>query len=90
MRTEHMKTRRAAEAMAARMGLYVHAGVYAAVVAILALVNVLSAPDELWVHWVALGWGAGVALHAVLVFGRWPRRVQAWHLRKIRSLREQM
>lgn len=90
MRTEHMKTRRAAEAMAARMGFYVHTSVYAAVVAILVLVNVLSAPDELWVHWVALGWGAGVALHAVLVFGRWPRRVQAWHLRKIRSLREQM
>lgn len=90
MRTEHMKTRRAAEAMAARMGFYVHAGVYAAVVAILVLVNVLSAPDELWVHWVALGWGTGVALHAVLVFGRWPRRVQAWHLRRIRSLREQM
>ncbi len=52
--------------------------------------DVLTAPDELWVQWVALGWGLGVLLHAVLVFGRWPRRVQTWQLRKIRSLREQM
>lgn len=90
MRTEHIKTRRAAEAMAARMGFYVHGGIYALVVIVLAVVNMLTSPDELWVHWVALGWGAGVALHAALVFGRTPRSVQAWHLRKIRSLREQM
>jgi hypothetical protein len=31
-----------------------------------------------------------VALHALLVFGRWPRRVQTWQLRKIRDLRAQM
>jgi len=90
MRSEYLKTRRAAEAVAARMGFYVHAGVFAAVLALLAIVNLATAPDELWVHWVLLGWGLGVALHAVLVFGRWPRRVQTWQLRKIRRLREQM
>jgi hypothetical protein len=90
MRTEHDKTRRAAEAMAARMGFFVHLAIYALVVIVLTLVNMITAPNEFWVQWVALGWGAGVALHAVLVFGRWPRRVQAWHLRKIRSLREQL
>lgn len=90
MHSEYVRTRRAAEALAARMGFYIHAAVYATVVIGLGVLNVLTAPDELWVQWVALGWGLGVMLHAVLVFGRWPRRVQTWQLRKIRSLREQM
>jgi hypothetical protein len=90
MHSEYMRTRRAAEVMAVRLGFYIHAAVFATVVVALALLNVLTARDELWVQWVALGWGAGVALHAVLVFGRWPRRMQTWQLRKIRDLRAQM
>ncbi len=69
MHSEYARTRRAAEAMAARMGFYIHAAVFATVVIGLALLNVLTAPDELWVQWVALGWGAGVALHACLCSG---------------------
>jgi len=90
MDSEYQRTRRAAHAMAARMGFYIHAAVFATVVVGLALLNVLTAPDELWVQWVAFGWGAGVALHAALVFGRWPRRMQTWQLRKIRDLRADM
>lgn len=90
MHSEYARTRRAAEAMAARMGFYIHSAVFATVVTGLGLLNVLTSPGELWVQWVALGWGLGIVLHALLVFGRWPRRVQTWQLRKIRHLRAQM
>jgi cell division protein FtsW (lipid II flippase) len=90
MNSEYIRTRRAAEVVEAQMGFYIHAGVFAAVMIGLTLLNLATAPDELWVQWVILGWGLGVALHALLVFGRSPRRVRSWHLRRIRRLREQM
>jgi len=52
-----------------KLGLYIHAGVYVLVNAILATVNLATNPDHLWFQWPLLGWGAGLALHAALALG---------------------
>ena len=54
-------------------GFYTHFITFLAVIFVLALVNLVSG-DNFWVQWVVLGWGAGIALHAFLVFIRNPRR----------------
>jgi len=50
-------------------GFAVHLFAYAAVIVLL-VVNLTVTPNRWWFYWVALGWGAGIALHAWLAFGR--------------------
>jgi hypothetical protein len=38
---------------------------YVVVIALMAAVNLWRSPDNLWFIWVALGWGIGVAAHAL-------------------------
>jgi len=51
-------------------GFTVHLFAYVAVIVLLFIVNLTATPNTWWFYWVALGWGAGVALHAWLAFGR--------------------
>jgi predicted membrane channel-forming protein YqfA (hemolysin III family) len=51
-------------------GFAVHAFVYVAVILLLLVVNLVATPNNWWFYWVALGWGAGLALHGWLAFGR--------------------
>ncbi|ODS03694.1 hypothetical protein AUC71_08260 [Methyloceanibacter marginalis] len=51
-------------------GFTVHLFAYAAVIVLLLVVNLMVTPNRWWFVWVALGWGAGIALHAWLAFGR--------------------
>jgi len=44
--------------------------VYLGVVALLAALNFWRSPDNLWVIWVALGWGIGVAAHGLALLLR--------------------
>lgn len=53
----------------ARMGFWVHLAVYVVVNAILVAVNLLTKPENLWFYWPLLGWGIGIAFHALKVFG---------------------
>lgn len=62
-------------------GFYKHFMIFAAVIGLLAIVNVATG-DKFWLHWVVLGWGIGIAAHAFVVFVRKPQR-QA----KLRALR---
>ena len=50
-------------------GFYVHAGVFVAVMVLLAVVDVLATPGRFWVQWPLLGWGAGLLWHGLAVFG---------------------
>jgi len=52
----------------------VHLAAYAAVVAVLAGINLWLAPEKLWFVWVLLGWGIGVAAHGLALFLRRSRR----------------
>jgi hypothetical protein len=51
----------------AKLGLYIHAGVYVAVNAFLALVQMQTTPQILWNLWPLAGWGLGLAIHATVV-----------------------
>lgn len=62
---EYAKARERAEA---KYRFFVHAGVYAAIMILLVVVNLVTAPREIWFVWPLIGWGFAVALHGVRVF----------------------
>jgi len=47
---------------------------YVVVIALMAAINLWRSPDNLWFIWVALGWGIGVAAHALAYFLRHTQR----------------
>ncbi len=59
---ERLARRRAS----AKLGWYIHAGVYIAVNLLLALLSAMS--DRHWAVFPAFGWGIGLAIHGVVVF----------------------
>lgn len=72
----------------AKLGLYIHASVYVAVNAFLALVQLQTTPQIHWNLWPLAGWGLGLAIHAAAVFiGRsgLRARMEAEELRKLES-----
>lgn len=62
-----MATRELAEERINR-GFGIHFFVYVVVVGALAYMNYSRNPNNLWVLWVAGGWGLGIILHALLAF----------------------
>jgi hypothetical protein len=48
-------------------GFYSHFSIFLAVIAGLAIINLIEG-ERFWVQWVVLGWGAGIAFHAYKVF----------------------
>lgn len=67
-------------------GFYVHFTVYLLVNAGLFIINMLTDPGELWFRWPLLGWGIGVAIHAISVFGVGHLWGPEWEARKIRDI----
>lgn len=59
---ERLARRRAS----AKLGWYIHAGVYIAVNLLLAMLSAMS--DRHWAVFPAAGWGIGLAIHGVVVF----------------------
>ncbi|WP_454047872.1 2TM domain-containing protein [Chryseobacterium sp. Marseille-Q8038] len=57
---------------------------YGIVIPFLAILNLMTAPGYLWFLWPALGWGVGIAFHAISVFGIGKN----WEERKIKELME--
>jgi hypothetical protein len=62
---EYAKARRRAEA---KYGFFVHAAVYAAVMVLLVVINLVTSPGAIWFIWPLIGWGFAVALHGMRVF----------------------
>jgi 2TM domain len=86
--TEPERRERAMRRVAALKGFYIHLAIYLAVNAGLVLVDALSGP-QWWVQWVILGWGIGVAAHALAVFGHASKYVADWEDRKIKQLMDE-
>jgi hypothetical protein len=71
-------------------GFYVHASAYVLVNVALFVINLLVGGGW-WFYWPLIGWGIGLGVHALSVFGfggggPWG---QAWEERKIRELMDQ-
>jgi hypothetical protein len=58
-----------AEMAEKRRALMIHAIVFAVVIVLLAGLDWYTG-HPYWVHWVFLGWGTGLAVHAALVMRR--------------------
>lgn len=67
-------------------GFYTHFIVFLAVIAGLAILNLVLG-DSFWIQWVVLGWGIGIAYHAFVIFVRRPR--EEHKLRELRREREE-
>ena len=61
----YARARRRAEA---KYFFFVHAAVYAAVMVLLVLINLITLPGSIWFVWPLIGWGFAVALHGVQVY----------------------
>jgi two-component system LytT family sensor kinase len=66
-------------------GFYLHVSIFALVVTFLFLVNLMSG-GPWWVQWVILGWGIGIAAHAMAVFGLAGWLGSDWEEKKIKEL----
>jgi multidrug efflux pump subunit AcrB len=62
---EYARARKRAEA---KYGFFVHAAVYATVMVLLVIINVLTSPETIWFIWPLIGWGFAVALHGMRVY----------------------
>jgi 2TM domain-containing protein len=86
---KHEKLAQARQRVAAITGFYIHVLVFAVVMALLLAINLAVSPIW-WIQWPLAGWGVGILAHAFAVFGRTPRFIANWQLRKIREFRDQM
>jgi hypothetical protein len=51
-----------------KIGFYVHAIVFVAVMSLLAGLNLARNPQNLWFLWPLFGWGIGLLFHGLSVF----------------------
>ena len=70
-----------------KVGLYIHATVYAAVNVLLIIINLSTAPGRLWFEWPLLGWGIGLLAHAAAAFSLAGRR-REWRATRRQLRRE--
>ena len=84
--TRYQNAKKRVEAL---KGFYSHLTVYVLVNLLLFAINMLTSPGSLWFFWPLMGWGIGVALHALRVFGSGGRLGAEWEERKINELMEQ-
>ena len=66
--TENIVYQRAVKRVKELKGLYGNLISYCIIIPFLTAVNFLTSPDHLWFYWPMLGWGIGIAAHAMNVF----------------------
>jgi len=88
MNEKEIKYQKAKKRVNALKGFYIHLTVYVVVNLMLFSINMIVSPDSLWFFWPLMGWGIGLAFHAlsVFVFGR--GFSSDWEERKIREYME--
>ncbi len=67
---------------------YSHLFVYVVVNAGLFLLNIITSPRSLWFYWVLIGWGIGLAIHALNLFGTEKILGRDWEEKKIKEFME--
>ena len=82
---ENISYQRAAKRVKELKEFYGNLTSFCLVIPFLAALNLLTAPGYWWFLWPMLGWGIGIAFHAVNTFGIGKN----WEENKIRELMEQ-
>ncbi len=52
----------------AKVGFFVHVGIFVGVMVLLVIINLLTSPAQLWFIWPLMGWGLAVAIHGARIF----------------------
>jgi hypothetical protein len=86
MNTEDTKYQKAKNRVKEIRGFYVHLGVYVLVNSLLFLIDITTSPDTLWFYWPLFGWGIGIVMHVVYVFGFGHWFGQDWEEKKIKEI----
>jgi Na+/melibiose symporter-like transporter len=75
----------------AKIGFFTHLAVYIVINGLLIFINLQNNPDRLWFYWPLLGWGIGIAFHALGVFVFFSGSLLKERLidREVRKLNEQ-
>ena len=88
MNKEDAKYRKALEKVRRIRGFYVHLAIYALVNSLLFLINIATTPGVLWFYWPLFGWGTGIVMHAVYVFGFGLWLGPDWEEKKVKEIME--
>jgi len=70
-----------------KVGLTIHATVYAVVNVLLIIINLSTGTGGLWFQWPLLGWGIGLLVHAAAAFSLSGRR-REWRTARRQLRRE--
>ena len=81
--------RRASEQLAAIKGFYIHLAIFVLVNALLVGINWMAGPPW-WAQYPLLGWGAGVAGHALAVFVGGSAAAARWEERKLAQIKRRL
>ena len=77
---------RARRRLVAEKSFYVHLVTYVTVIGGLFIINVLTGSGRWWFVWPALGWGVGIAAHALATFGLGGLLGRGWEDRRMKEL----
>lgn len=77
---------RARRRLLAEKSFYVHLVTYVTVIGGLFVINVLTGSGRWWFVWPALGWGIGIAAHALSTFGLGGLLGRGWEDRRLKEL----
>ena len=88
MNSQEMKYQNAKKRVAALRRFRVHLTVYLIVNTGLFLLDVITSPSSFWFFWPLMGWGIGVAMHALNVYSFEGRFGTDWEERKIKEIME--
>ncbi len=80
---------RARRRLASEKGFYVHLVTYVVVITGLFIINLLTGPGRWWFVWPAIGWGIGIAVHALSTFGLIGLLGRDWEERRLKELVEE-
>lgn len=87
--TDYEKYQRAKKQVNEIKGFYTHFAIYILVMGFLIFINLKYSPEYLWFLWTMLGWGIGVASHAMKVFNFFPFLGKDWEQRKIKQFMDE-
>jgi transcriptional regulator with XRE-family HTH domain len=65
---------------------YMHCIEYVLIIGFLALLNFLTSPRQIWVHWAAIPWGLVLALQGLRVFDKIPFLSGDWERQQVEKM----